>query len=252
MLQKNRGRVIGGQRFFLPRIAAKFSTPHYRSYRKFRKTYNPLKTLKKILAPGVFRCYTSRKLTIGRCVAGNYSKNSALTDRFVRALLPLAAGQEQAIAGELAQLKVAIEQSADLRRLIFSPLFLRAQQKAAMLAVLEDAKASKLLLQFIGTLADAKRLALLPEIADGFAAALSAMRGEVVAELRTAHALSAEQEQNIIRQLASNLGGKKIILRTQIDPSLLGGLSVRIGSQLWDASLRSKLNGLKLVLSNAA
>lgn len=185
-------------------------------------------------------------------MAGSYSKNAALVDRFVRALLPLAAGQENAVATELAQLKTAIAESPDLHRLLHSPLFSRAQQHAGLGAVLRAANASPLLLQFVGTLAAARRLNLLPEIAVAFTDALSATRGEVVAELRSAQPLSAEQEQLVIRQLSAQMTGKKIMLRTQVDPSLLGGLSVRIGSQLWDASLRSKLNGLKLVLNNAA
>jgi F-type H+-transporting ATPase subunit delta len=187
-------------------------------------------------------------------VAGSYSKNTALVQRFGKALWQLATAQNQAdiIDAELRQLAASLAASPDLQSLIQSPLFRREQQQRALDTILATANASPLLRQFIGTLAMAKRLPLLPEIAADFSRRLSESRGEIIAELRSAHPLSADQERGLQRQLGAMLGDKKIILQTQIDPSLLGGLSVRIGSQLWDASLRSKLNGLQLVLQQAA
>ena len=178
---------------------------------------------------------------------------SGLAGRYASALFDLARDQEalDAVAGDLADFKDLLRDSADLRRLTLSPVISRDDQRRALVAVAEKAGAHDLTRRFLGLLAEKRRLFVLPQIIDAFEGMLAAHRGEINAEVISAVPLTDEQRQTVERQL-TNAAGQRVQIRTGVDPDLLGGLIVRVGSRMIDASLRSKLHQLELAMRGAA
>jgi F-type H+-transporting ATPase subunit delta len=178
---------------------------------------------------------------------------SGLAGRYAVALFELARDQDalDVVAGDLEGLRALLGESADLTRLIKSPVLSREDQERAMGAVAARAGFHDLTRRFLGLLAQKRRLFALPEIIDGYIALLAEHRGEVGAELVSAVPLSEEQVAAVRAQLAA-WAGKEVRLVTSVDPALLGGLIVRIGSRMIDASLRTKLHQLELAMKGAA
>ena len=137
--------------------------------------------------------------------------------------------------------------SEDLRRLIRSPLFTRAQQAKVMTALLDKAGVGELTRRFVLVVAENRRLFVLPRMIGAYLAELSRRRGEVTAEVTSAAALSDGQHAALADALKAKLGGK-VQVEVKIDPSLIGGLIVRVGSRMIDNSLRSKLQRLRLAM----
>jgi F-type H+-transporting ATPase subunit delta len=154
-------------------------------------------------------------------------------------------------AGDLEGLKSLLGESPELKRLIRSPVLSREEQARALKAVAERAGFSDLTQRFLGLLAHQRRLFALPEIIGAFEAMLAEHRGEVGAELISAVPLSEEQIAAVREQLGKAIG-QKVRLTAAIDPDLLGGLIVRVGSRMIDASLRTKLHQLELAMRGAA
>ena len=125
------------------------------------------------------------------------------------------------------------------------------EQARALAALGERAGFAPLTRQFLGLLAHKRRLFALPEVIAAYDAMLAEHRGEVGAEVVSAVPLAPEQLQSVQRQLAGAVG-KEVKLATAVDPSLLGGLIVRVGSRMIDASIRTKLRQLELALKGAA
>ena len=142
-------------------------------------------------------------------------------------------------------------QSADLRRLIRSPVVSRDEQGRAIVALAERAGFHELTRRFLGLLAQKRRLFALPQITAAYLAMLSAHKGEVSAELTSAVALSAAQLEAVKERLAAAIG-QTVTIATAVDPDLLGGLVVRVGSRRIDASLRTKLRRLEVAMKGAA
>jgi F-type H+-transporting ATPase subunit delta len=178
---------------------------------------------------------------------------SGLAGRYAVALFELAQEQDalDTVAGDLHALRDLLEGSADLERLIRSPVLSREEQARAVRAVGERAGFAPLTLQFLGVLAHKRRLFALPDVIEAYDAMLAEHRGEVGAEVVSAVPLSAEQLESVERQLAAAVG-QTVKLSTTVDPNLLGGLVVRVGSRMIDASIRTKLHQLELVLKGAA
>ena len=169
------------------------------------------------------------------------------------ALFELAQEQDilDAVAGDLHALRDLLAGSADLERLIRSPVLSREEQARAITAVGERAGFAPLTLQFLGLLAHKRRLFALPDMIEAYDAMLAEHRGEVGAEVVSAVPLSDEQLESVRRQLTEAVG-QTVTLATAVDPSLIGGLIVRVGSRMIDASIRTKLHQLELVLKGAA
>ena len=170
---------------------------------------------------------------------------ASLQGRYASALFDLASEQGfvTAVENDLDTLGDAIAQNADLAALIRNPQVSREDAAKAMDAVSGVLGLSQLTRNFIGTLAGNRRLAALPDIVRAFAAIAAAQRGEVTAEVASAHPLSDDQ----LTQLAAKLKareGKEIKIKTRVDPELLGGLVVKIGSRQIDSSIRTRLNTL--------
>lgn len=169
--------------------------------------------------------------------------------RYASALFDLAkeANALDSVEQELSALGDLIAANADLGRVVSSPAYSRDDQGRALAAVLGKLNASELTRKFVGLMAAKGRLHLLPGAVQGFKALLSAHRGEVEAEVSTARPLDEARKAELIRSLEAS-EGRKVTLKTRVDPTLLGGLVVKIGSTMIDASLRAKLSRLQLAM----
>ena len=176
-----------------------------------------------------------------------------MAGRYANALFELAREQDalDQVAEDLQGLRALLAESDDLRRLIRSPVISREEQGRAITAVSERAGFGQLTIRFLGLLAHKRRLFALPAMIAAFDAMLAAHKGEVSAEVVSAVALSDEQTAEVRRQLAASVG-QEVTLATAVDPRLLGGLVVRLGSRMIDASLRTKLRQLELAMRGAA
>lgn len=168
--------------------------------------------------------------------------SAILAKRYASALYELAAESNQvdAIAGEVVELRSLYRDNKDFRQLIGYPLASRAKLTEIMQQVAKTAGFSKNVGNFLALLAQNRRLNILEGTIDAFMAQVAAARGEVSAEVHVAQALNAEQEQKLVSQLQKAIGGK-IQLDIKQEPSLLGGMTVRLGSRFIDASLKGKL-----------
>lgn len=178
---------------------------------------------------------------------------SGLSGRYATALFELAleARSLDALAAELDQLARLIQDSPDLKKLVSSPLFGRDVQLKAVTAVLQAAKASDMLRRFVGLVAQNRRLFVLPKIIRDFRTLLAAHKGEVVARVTSAAALDDRQIAALKASLKDALK-RDVGLDIWIDPALIGGLTVKVGSRLVDASVRSKLQSLKVAMKGVA
>lgn len=182
-------------------------------------------------------------------MATDTSGLSGLAGRYAAAVYDIAetAGTLDAVAEDLRSLRRMIEDSVDLRRMIASPVVDRAGQAKAMRALLEAAGANALTLRFVGVVSDNRRLFVLPAIIEAYLRQLAARRGEVVAQVTSAKPLSPAHVDKVTENLRRSLGSK-VMVDLKVDPDLIGGLVVRVGSKLVDDSLRTKLMRLQLAM----
>jgi F-type H+-transporting ATPase subunit delta len=174
---------------------------------------------------------------------------SGLAERYAAALFELADERKalDQVAGDLEGLRAMLRESADLIRLVRSPVLSRETQGKAIAALAQKAELSPLTGNFLGLLARNRRLFALPEMIQGYLQLLAEQRGEVTAEVRAAQTLSPAQKEAVSEQLRKAVG-RKVAVDIAVDPSLIGGLVVRVGSRLVDASLKSKLHRLALAM----
>jgi F-type H+-transporting ATPase subunit delta len=170
---------------------------------------------------------------------------ASLAGRYALALFELArdAKQIEAVGASLATLRGAIEQSDDLRTLINSPLIAREEQARAVGAVVGSLSLDQLTGNFIGVLAQNRRLPQLPNVIRAFNLLAARHRGEITAEITSARPLDDDQVGAIKQQLRARIG-RDIAVDLSVDPAILGGLVVKVGSQMIDSSIRTKLNTL--------
>ncbi len=170
---------------------------------------------------------------------------ASLAGRYALALFELARDEKKidAVGSSLATLKQALAESDDLRALIASPLVGRDEQANAAAAVAESLKLDPLTRNFIGVLAGNRRLSKLPDVIRSFTLLASRHRGELTAEITSARPLDAGQVDAIKQNLRTRMG-RDIAVDLNVDPAILGGLVVKIGSQMIDSSIRTKLNSL--------
>jgi len=180
------------------------------------------------------------------------SKTSNVGDRYALALFDLASDEKKvaAVEADLKSLKTMRAESKDFRTLLASPAFSAADKGAALKALAAKGKFNPTTVKFLGLLAANGRTAVLPDVIAGFEALSAKARGTVSAQVTTAVALTAAQSKGVAAALRTALG-KDPEIETRVDPSILGGIKVRVGSRLFDASLRSKLDSLKFALKRA-
>ncbi|MBI1209511.1 MAG: F0F1 ATP synthase subunit delta [Azospirillum sp.] len=169
-----------------------------------------------------------------------------LAARYAGGLFELA-GESKALdqtAQDLNDIKQIMAESDDLRRLVRSPTLSRAEQSTAMAALLDKVGASDLVKRFIGLVAANRRLYLLEPMIDAFMAELARRRGVVTAQVQSAQPLQEPQAAALNAALKASFGTELKIDLT-VNPALLGGLVVKIGSQMIDSSLRTKIDKLQ-------
>ncbi len=179
---------------------------------------------------------------------------SGVARRYASALFELAdnARSLDQVAQDLTTFRRLVGDSPELARLIASPVINRELQGKALLAVLDAAGISGLMRNFIGTVAHNGRARELPAMAAAYLAELARRRGETTAEVTSAVALTSAQTQQLGDVLRSVLGGAKVSIDARVDPDILGGLVVKVGSRLFDSSIRSKLARLQLAMKGVA
>lgn len=178
---------------------------------------------------------------------------SGFAGRYATALFDLAeqAGAIDQVAGELDQLQALIDENPDLARMIRSPLLGRDAQGRAMDAVMEAAGASGLTRRFVAVAAANRRIFALPDMIEAYGELLARHRGEVSAEVTSAAPLSEAQLDAVAGALKQSTG-VNVALTASVDPAIIGGLIVRLGSRMIDSSLRTKLQKLELAMKGAA
>lgn len=170
---------------------------------------------------------------------------ASLAGRYASALFDLAAenGKVTAVEKDLETLGAALTESADLAALTTNPELGRDVAGKAMAAVAKKLKLSPLTTNFLGVLSANRRLGKLAAIIAAFKAIAAAQRGEVTATVTSAHPLGDDQIAALKTKLTAR-EGRTVMLTASVDPDLLGGLVVTIGSQRIDASIRTRLNSL--------
>ena len=174
---------------------------------------------------------------------------ASVAGRYASAFFDLAK-QEKRIAEVGDQLKAfqaTLDSSDDLRRLVRSPVISATEQAKALAAVLQKAGVTGLTANFLGLIARNRRLFAVSDMIKGYQALSARERGEVSADVATAHALTSDQ-LTLLKDTLRVSVGKEVQVNTRVDPSLLGGLIVKIGSRMIDSSLRTKLNNLKVAM----
>ncbi|MET0940060.1 MAG: F0F1 ATP synthase subunit delta [Mesorhizobium sp.] len=182
-------------------------------------------------------------------MAKSSSPISGVAERYASSLFDLAA-QSNAIAQverDLDRFEALLNGSEDLKRLIKSPVFSADDQLKAISAVADKAKISGLVGNFLRVVAKNRRLFAVPGMINAFRRIAAENRGEIAAEVTSAHALTPAQETELKAALKS-VAGKDVSIAVTVDPSLLGGIIVKMGSKQIDTSLKTKLNSLKLAL----
>jgi F-type H+-transporting ATPase subunit delta len=169
--------------------------------------------------------------------------------RYAHAIFELAneQGELDTVAADLDQLDRSIAESPDLARLIASPIVSREQHASAMTALAEKLQSSETTRKFLSVLAAKRRLFALPSIVTAFRNRLAEQRGEVTAEVVSAKELDAKQVASL-QDVVNTHTGKTVRLATRVDPSLLGGLVLTVGSLQVDASLKRKLQQLDVAM----
>ena len=168
---------------------------------------------------------------------------ASLAGRYASALFDLAseAGTVSAVESDLDNLEAALHESAELRALIRNPEISRQQIAKVVSGLAAAMGLSDLTKNFLGVLAENRRVAELPAMIRAFHTIAAAQRGEVTAEVASAHALTDAQIATLETRLRAR-EGRTVKLKTRVDPDLLGGLVVTVGSKRIDGSIRTRLN----------
>jgi F-type H+-transporting ATPase subunit delta len=176
---------------------------------------------------------------------------SGLAERYAAALFDLADERREldAVAGDLRELRAMAQGSADLVRLLRSPVLSRDAQGKAVVALAQSAGLSALTRDFLGVVARNRRLFAVPAMIEAYLNRLAARRGEVTAEVIVAHPLGEARQAALLEQLRRAVGSR-VAVDIRVDPALLGGMVVKVGSRMVDASLSSRLQRLRLAMRN--
>ncbi len=168
---------------------------------------------------------------------------ASLAGRYATALFELARDGKQldAVGRSLDSLRAAIAESADFKALTTSPLISRSESEKAVAAAARAMALDPLTTNFLGVLAKNRRLAALGGMIRAFGQLAAAHRGETSAEVTSAHPLSDDQVDALKANLKSRVG-RDVNVDLKVDPAILGGLIVKVGSQMIDGSIRTKLN----------
>jgi F-type H+-transporting ATPase subunit delta len=175
---------------------------------------------------------------------------SGVAGRYASALFSLAQDQREgeAVADSLARFDALIAESPELERLLRSPVFSAADQLKALDAVLAQAGIGGVAANFIRLVASKRRLYFIREMIADYRKLYDTSRGVTRAEVTSAAALTDANVAALKDSLRAASGGREVDLDTKVDPSIIGGLIVKLGSRMVDGSLKTKLNSIRLAM----
>jgi len=180
------------------------------------------------------------------------SISSGIAERYATAVFDLMK-QEDALDGlsaDLDALGAALDESADLRELISSPVYSRSEQGAAMAAIAQKMGLSATVTNVLGLMAQKRRLFVLPQLVRALRLRIAVERGEVAAEVISAKPLSEAQAADLEKMLTAG-EGKTVKINRTVDESLIGGLVIKVGSRMIDTSIKARLAQLQTVMKEA-
>ena len=185
-------------------------------------------------------------------MAGENGIVSGMAGRYATALfeLGLETNALDQLQSDLNTFNALVASSPELTRLVRSPMFSAEEQARALDAVLDKASISGVAKNFLRVVIANRRLFAVDQIIRGFNARVAAHKGEVTAQVTVAEALN-DARMNEIRDALRQVTGKDVRVDVTVDPSIIGGLKVKVGSRMVDASLRTKLNSIKFAMKEA-
>jgi F-type H+-transporting ATPase subunit delta len=185
-------------------------------------------------------------------VAAEDPSVSGVSGRYATALFELARDEKSvdAVKADLDRFDALLSESADLNRLVRSPVFAADVQSKALSAVLDKAGMSGISANFLKVLTANRRLFAVSEVIRDFRALVARFKGEVSAEVTVAEPLS-DKNLDALKDALKAVSGKDVALQMKVDPSIIGGLVVKLGSRMVDSSLRTKLNSIKHAMKEA-
>ena len=197
----------------------------------------------------LFFARSANQVEDGKRVETSGGIQASLSGRYAVALFDLARDAQSldTVAGSLAALKAALAESAEFKGLINSPVLSRDAIGKTIAAVASTMGIDPLTTKFLGVLAQNRRLSQLPAIIRAYETLLSNHKGEARAEVTSAHPLDADQVAALARNLRARVG-RDVAVDAKVDPAILGGLVVKIGSQMIDSSIRTRLNTLAMAM----
>lgn len=174
------------------------------------------------------------------------SISSGIAERYAAAVFSLAKEDNQlpTLENDVDALDAALSDSSELRAMVTSPVYSRADQQAAITAVANKMNLSATLANTLALMGSKRRLFVLPQMIMQLRAMMADEKGEVTAEIRTAQPLSDAQSDKLAKTLAKQVG-KSVKIQTTVDESLIGGLVVKVGSRMIDTSIAAKLANLQ-------
>jgi F-type H+-transporting ATPase subunit delta len=185
-------------------------------------------------------------------VAGEDPSVSGVSGRYATALFELARDEKSidAVKADLDRFDGMLNDSADLKRLVLSPVFSADAQSRALAAVLDKAGIAGISANFLKVLIANRRLFAVADVIRAFRALVAKFKGEATADVSVAETLS-DKNLDALKSALQAVTGKDVTLNVKVDPSIIGGLVVKLGSRMVDSSLRTKLNSIKHAMKEA-
>jgi F-type H+-transporting ATPase subunit delta len=185
-------------------------------------------------------------------VAAEDPSVSGVSGRYATALFELARDEKSvdAVKADLDKFSVMLDESADLKRLVRSPVFGADVQQKALTAVLDQAGITGIAANVLKVLTANRRLFVVADVIRAFNALVAKYRGEVMADVTVADALS-DKNLDALKDALKAVTGKDVALNVKVDPAIIGGVVVKLGSRMIDSSLRTKLNSIKHAMKEA-
>ncbi len=177
---------------------------------------------------------------------------SGVSGRYATALFELARDEKSidAVKADLDKFDALVTESADLKRLVRSPVFAADVQLKALTAVLDKAGISGIAANFLKVLTANRRLFAVADVIRAFSALVAKFKGEASADVTVAEPLS-DKNLDALKVALKTVTGKDVALNVKVDPAIIGGLVVKLGSRMVDSSLRTKLNSIKHAMKEA-
>ncbi|WP_011470660.1 F0F1 ATP synthase subunit delta [Rhodopseudomonas palustris] len=177
---------------------------------------------------------------------------SGVSGRYATALFELARDEKavDAVKADLDRFKAMLADSPELTRLVRSPVFSAETQSKALAAVLDKAGFAGTTAKFLKVLTANRRLFTVTDVIRAYGALVAKFKGEATADVTVAEPLS-EKNLDALKTALKSVTGKDVALNVNVDPAIIGGLVVKLGSRMVDSSLRTKLNSIKHAMKEA-